>query len=144
MPNRAFVHAATAQGYTYNAEWKPKFTCKTLYDRINDDPSRSWRVYYHDQNDVLQLYPDVESDTTNHSLFANYAGDVAGDNLATYSFITPAFFHSPQQPVNSMHAPADVRPAEKLVADVYSALREQPDVWKKTLLIVVFDEHGGY
>lgn len=144
MPNRAFVHAATSQGYTYNAEWKPEFTCKTLYDRINAKPSLSWRIYYHDQNDVLELYPKLKSDTTNHSLFANYAGDVAGDKLATYSFITPAFIDSPQQPVNSMHAPADVRPAEKLVADVYSALREQPDVWKKTLLIVLFDEHGGY
>jgi phospholipase C len=144
MPNRAFVHAATAQGYTYNANWKPKFTCKTLYDRINADPSRSWRVYYHDQNDVLQLYPDLESDASNHSLFANYVGDVSSDKLATFSFVTPAFFASPQQPVNSMHAPADVRPAEKLIADVYSALRQQPDVWKKTLLIVVFDEHGGY
>jgi len=35
MPNRAFVHAATSQGYTYNADRKPKFNCKTLYDRIN-------------------------------------------------------------------------------------------------------------
>lgn len=30
------------------------------------------------------------------------------------------------------------------MADVYGALRSQPDVWKKTLLIIVFDEHGGY
>jgi hypothetical protein len=144
MPNRAFVHAATSQGYTYNADWKPKFTCRTLYDRINADPTKSWRIYYHDKNDVLELYPDLNGDTTNHSLFVNYASDVAGDKLATYSFITPAFIGSAQQPINSMHAPADVRPAEKLVADVYNALREQPDVWKKTLLIVVFDEHGGY
>ena len=25
MPNRAFVHAATSQGYTWNANWKPTF-----------------------------------------------------------------------------------------------------------------------
>jgi len=43
-----------------------------------------------------------------------------------------------------MHAPADVRPAEKLVADVYGALKANPDVWKKTLLVVLFDECGGY
>lgn len=144
MPNRAFVHAATSQGYTYNASWKPQFTCKTLYDRINAKAGLTWRVYYHDQNDVLQLYPSLKCDSTNHSLFANYASDVAGDKLATYSFITPAFMGSPQQPVNSMHAPNDVRPGDKLVADVYSALREAPDIWKKTLLIVLFDEHGGY
>ena len=57
MPNRAFVHAATSQGYTYNADWKPDFTCKTIYDRINATPDRSWRVYYHDKNDVLELFP---------------------------------------------------------------------------------------
>ena len=144
MPNRAFVHAATSQGYTYNAGWKPTFTCKTLYDRIATNPSLSWRVYYHDHDDVMQLYPSLRGGTVNHCLFSNYVSDVAGDKLATYSFITPAFMGSPQQAVNSMHAPADVRPAEKLVADVYGALREHPDVWRKTLLVVLFDEHGGY
>jgi len=145
MPNRAFVHAATSQGYTYNANWKPKFNCKTLYDRINADPSRSWRSYYHDQDDIVELYPYLKKDATNHVLFeSNFVSDVAGDKLATYSFITPAFINSPQHPANSMHAPADVRPAEKLVADVYGALRARPEVWKKTLLIILFDEHGGY
>jgi hypothetical protein len=145
MPNRAFVHAATSQGYTWNANWKPKFTGKTLYDRINAKKPLSWRVYYHDKNDVLELFPKVKKDPLNNALFEPaFLGDVAGDNLATYSFITPAFLGSPQQPANSMHAPADVRPAEKLVADVYNALRAQPDVWRKTLFIVLFDEHGGY
>ena len=145
MPNRAFVHAATSQGYTYNANWKPKFTCKTLYDRMNDDPQRTWRVYSHDEDDVHELYPDLDKDASNHVPFeGNFAADVTGDKLASYSFITPAFIGAPQHPVNSMHAPADVRPAEKLAADVYGALRGSPNVWKKTLLIIVFDEHGGY
>jgi phospholipase C len=141
MPNRAFVHAATSQGYTDNAKWKPQFNCKTLYDRLNADRSRSWRSYYHDQDDIIELYPYLNKNETNHVRFENnFVSDVTGDKLATYSFITPAFQH----PANSMHAPADVRPAEKLIADVYGALRVQPEVWKKTLLIILFDEHGGY
>jgi phospholipase C len=145
MPNRAFVHAATSQGYTWNANWKPKFTCQTLYDRIDAAAGRSWRSYYHDQNDIVELYPYLKKNATNNVLFeSSFASDVAGDRLATYSFITPAFINSPQHPANSMHAPVDVRPAEKLVADVYGALRAHPAVWKKTLLIIVFDEHGGY
>jgi phospholipase C len=145
MPNRAFVHAATSQGYTYNANWKPEFTCKTLYDRINADPKRSWRVYRHDHDDVLQLYPYLKKDATNHVSFAStFVSDVAGDRLPTYSFIDPAFLNVPQLPANSMHAPADVRPAEKLVADVYGALQANEAVWKKTLLIILCDEHGGY
>jgi phospholipase C len=145
MPNRAFMHAATSQGYTYNADWKPKFTCKTIYDRIAAKKGLSWRSYSHDSDDILELYPYLPKDATNHVSFeGNFVNDVAGDTLATYSFITPAFFSKNGTPINSMHAPADVRPAEKLVADVYGALRQHPDVWKKTLLIVLFDEHGGY
>jgi phospholipase C len=144
MPNRAFVHAATSQGYTYNADWKPHFTCKTIYDRLND-AGKTWRVYYHDQNDVVELYPHIKKTVANNAFFeGNFLNDVAADKLPTYSFITPAFMGSPQHPTNSMHAPADVRPAEKLVADVYSALRAHEATWKKTLLIIVFDEHGGY
>jgi phospholipase C len=116
-----------------------------LYDRLNGAPSRSWRAYYHDKNDILELYPSLKSDARNHSLFdSNFAADVANGKLPTYSFITPAFMGTATEPVNSMHAPADVRPAEKLVADIYNALRDNVDVWKKTLMIVVFDEHGGY
>lgn len=145
MPNRAFVHAATSQGYTYNANWKPKFTCKTLYDRIAAG-GKTWRSYYHDQDDIVELYPYLPKDGTNHVRFeSNFVADIAGDSLATYSFVTPAFINQPpQHPANSMHAPVDVRPAEKLVADVYGALRAHENVWKKTLLIVLFDEHGGY
>lgn len=144
MPNRAFVHAATSQGYTDNAGWKPEFTCKTIYDRLNDK-GMSWRVYYHDQNDVTQLYPHVKQALGNNVHFeSSFLNDVTGDKLAAYSFIDPAFMSSAQHAVNSMHAPADVRPAEKLVADVYNALRSNEAVWKKTLLIVVFDEAGGY
>ncbi|MGG1947465.1 alkaline phosphatase family protein [Trinickia sp. NRRL B-1857] len=144
MPNRAFVHAATSQGYTDNASWKPAFTCDTLYDRLNA-AKKAWRIYYHDSNDVLELYPNVEKKVGDNVLFeGNFLSDVASDNLATYSFIVPAFMGSPEQPVNSMHAPADVRPAEKLAADVYTALQAHEDVWKKTLFILLFDEHGGY
>ena len=85
--------------------------------------AKSWRIYYDDKNAVLKLYPSLKADSTNHSLFeSNFAVDVAGDKLATYSFITLSFIGSATEPVNSMHAPADVRPAEKLVADVYNVM----------------------
>ena len=46
--------------------------------------------------------------------------------------------------VNSQHAPCDVRPGEALIADVYNSLRANESVWKKTLLVVLYDEHGGF
>jgi hypothetical protein len=34
--------------------------------------------------------------------------------------------------------------AQKLIADVYNALRANPDLWHTTLLVVFYDEHGGF
>jgi phospholipase C len=34
--------------------------------------------------------------------------------------------------------------AEKLIADTYNALRANPALWAKTLLVVSYDEHGGF
>jgi phospholipase C len=43
-----------------------------------------------------------------------------------------------------MHAPHDVRPGDRLVADVYEALRQNEQLWAKTMFILTFDEHGGF
>ena len=32
---------------------------------------------------------------------------------------------------------------EKLIADVYNAIRSNPDLWNNSLLVITFDEHGG-
>jgi hypothetical protein len=34
--------------------------------------------------------------------------------------------------------------AEKLIADVYNALRDNEELWSSTLLVVFYDEHGGF
>ncbi|HWA42576.1 MAG TPA: alkaline phosphatase family protein [Hypericibacter adhaerens] len=44
---------------------------------------------------------------------------------------------------NSMHPLDDVTRGEKLIKRVYEAIRNSPH-WEKSLLIVTFDEHGGF
>jgi phospholipase C len=34
--------------------------------------------------------------------------------------------------------------AEKLIADVYNAIRSNKALWESTLLVVAYDEHGGF
>jgi hypothetical protein len=71
---------------------------------------------------------------------------VADGTLGQYVFIEPAFGedHQPESAINSMHAPHDVRPGDRLVADVYQALRQNEQLWARTLFILTFDEHGGF
>jgi hypothetical protein len=34
--------------------------------------------------------------------------------------------------------------AEKLIADVYNSLRANPALWQSTLVVILYDEHGGF
>lgn len=44
---------------------------------------------------------------------------------------------------NDQHPDHDVRAGEALMKEVYESLRASPQ-WNQTLLIVTYDEHGGY
>jgi hypothetical protein len=45
---------------------------------------------------------------------------------------------------NDYHAPAVAGPGEVFVRRVYDALTRNAERWSKTVLIVTFDEHGGF
>jgi phospholipase C len=57
--------------------------------------------------------------------------------LPAVSLIDPGFFF------NDDHPPRDVSLGQKLVARTYNALAKSP-AWPRTLLVVVYDEHGGF
>jgi phospholipase C len=141
MPNRMFIHMGTSAGYVHNV-WSQKFTNKTIYDLLQSE-GKSWASYDFDHNELRQ-FPSLNSFAQNFRSFEdNFASDVKAGKLANYSFIVPRFV-AKKGPVNSMHGPYDVRPADQLVADVYNALRANDDIWKKSVLIVTMDEHGGF
>lgn len=44
---------------------------------------------------------------------------------------------------NDDHPPSDIRAGQAFILDVYEALRRSP-TWNETLLVIVYDEHGGF
>jgi hypothetical protein len=62
-------------------------------------------------------------------------------SFPSYSFIEPAYFGSGQ---NDEHPPSDILRGEVLLAQVYNAIRNNEALWEKTLLVVLYDEHGGF
>jgi phospholipase C len=78
----------------------------------------------------------------NFSAFGRFAEDAGKGDLPTYSFIEPQYFDFFNSPANDQHPPHDVGLGEMLIADVYEALRASP-AWVNTLLVVLYDEHGG-
>jgi len=142
MPNRLYMHAATSAGWARN-DWSLPLANVTIYEQLQKS-GHSWAVYYSDQNEVAQ-YSRINRQRANFKLYeSTFAADAAAGRLASYNFIIPRFAGSVSDgPVTSMHAPNDVRPGDRLVADVYAALRGGPQ-WPRSLLVVTFDEHGGY
>lgn len=141
MPNRMFIHMGSSGGYVHNV-WTHKFAETTIYELLQQN-RKTWATYDFDQNEVRQ-FPALKNQTASFKQFENdFANDVKSGNLPNYSFLIPRFF-AKTGPVNSMHGPYDVRPADQLVADTYNALRANTNVWEKTVLIVTMDEHGGF
>jgi len=64
--------------------------------------------------------------------------------LPDYSFIEPRYFTALGNAANdSASRPRGCCPGEQLIADVYNALSASP-LWKQSLLVIVWDEHGGF
>jgi phospholipase C len=158
--NRSFVQAGTSSGYVDNEGGGPLFVNKTqtIYNLLSE-AGRKWKVYtggwtvtslvmltqekvwdYGLRPDYFKLLHDFETD-------ARTPG-----GLPSYAFIEPNYMDSVKWGAeNDMHPEShavqffgvsNVEEGEKLAYRVYSAVRSSPD-WEKTLLIIMFDEHGG-
>ena len=142
--NRLFAHSGTSLGFVSEPGglFSGKFHLyneRTLYDELND-AGVPWRIYYGDVPQSIVLTHQLEY-LKNYRLLHHWRDDVAKGDLAAYSFIEPNYF-GPNQ--NDQHPPHDVLRGDALIADVYNALRANPALFERTLLIVVYDEHGGF
>ena len=157
--NRAFANCGTSEGRTDNqgffGEGKP-FDSATIWNAMEADNNKSWRVYYIDTYPPLtgtkcytqHMFPKVGD--TGHDChfrkFGHFADDIAGGDLPAYTFIEPKWtykFGSFGQQGNDYHPPGGTTPGELFLKDIYLALTGNQDLWKQTLLVVTFDEHGG-
>ena len=142
QPNRLYLHAATSDGHALN-NWSANFDLKTIYQQVAD-AGLTWATYEEDSNEVREFTPLVVPGAPFKQM-SDFAGDCASGALANYVFISPRMLTDKDgQMVNSQHAPHDVRWGEYLIADVYEALRANQALWNSTVLVVVYDEHGGF
>ena len=150
-PNRFFAHCATSGGLSDSpsdaaaagAQIVNTFPMPTVFEAL-EGAGGTWNVYYHDvpQSLALARLHSRRDHFKYRSAFFQAAQD---GTLPSYSFIEPAYFNVPTLGVyaNDMHPPHDLRYGDRLVADVYNALRAGPK-WESTALLVLWDEHGGF
>ena len=120
---------------------KHNYRMKTIYDTLAEN-GLSWNIYYGDvpQSIILQHHWQ----TLDHfKRFEKFYADLEKGNLATYSFIEPRYLSFHEWKATDQHPPHDVRLGEYLIAEVYDTMRNS-QLWEKSLLVVLYDEHGGF
>ena len=151
-PNRFFALTGTALGRvnmpddgTHKADLPGYFqqTQDTLFDRL-DACAATWKVYFHDipQTTVLE-HQRQPHNTARYFYIDEFFDDARGAEaeFPEFCLIEPDYLGFAQ---NDDHPPHDIMRAEKLIADVYNAIRGNEALWLSTLLIVYYDEHGGF
>ena len=59
-------------------------------------------------------------------------------------FIEPEYTDGPHRNPNDDHPPTGIAKGQAFLADIYAALIANPDRWRNTLMLVTYDEHGGF
>jgi phospholipase C len=140
-PNRFFLHTGTAGGHENNDPALVPFDRKTIFEQFDAaNIANGWKIYYHDIPQTLTL-KYLWGRLERLRYFDEFLADAANGTLPAYSFIEPRYFQELRMP-NDQHPPHNVTLGEQLIADVYRAVRQGP-LWKKTLLVIIYDEHGG-
>jgi phospholipase C len=147
--NRFFVHTGTALGVARMPNDARDFTGyalydqRTIYDEINAR-DKTWRIYFHDTPQTLALARQWQSENRlKYAPIDQFGKDAAGQaaEFPAFVFVEPQYAGDD---ANDDHPPYDVMAGEALITRVYNAIRSNEGLWRSTLLIVVFDEHGGY
>jgi hypothetical protein len=115
----------------------------TIFERLSEK-SVSWIIYFHDiPQSICLVHQRQPEQVARYSPVAQFYEDARGSeaDFPAFCFIEPDYNGVTE---NDDHPPHDVMKAQKLLADVYNALRANPELWTSTLLVVLYDEHGGF
>jgi phospholipase C len=163
FPNRAFAVAGTSLGYIDNsARGAPAFKTPSVFGKLAE-AGQTWKIYGYSMRPLTANdFPDTVCPgpgCTVESGFDKFQSDAANGQLAAFSYIEPEWATYPGrnappsttqadnqhnfQVQNDQHPVSNMAVGEKLIYDVYTALRSNRAVWEKSLLIITYDEHGG-
>jgi phospholipase C len=162
-PNRFFVHGASSAGWadspgtTQIGKWIAPlgggFTYPSgasIFDKVVAN-SQQWRIYVDETGPLAGGVPQVASLKGvvwkyNTNDFSDFASDLQNPYPYAYTFIEPNYgdvTNGDYEGGSSQHPMDSVIGGEALIKATYEAIRNSP-VWDRSLLIITYDEHGGF
>lgn len=145
-PNRHFTHAGTSFGMAGNNILRAPSAGPTIFGRLLA-AKRDW-VVYADGMTTTWFFDDAWRPTTRDRFKHTdlLFDDIAADQLPDYAFIDPDHFGSnsySQHPSRNRRNDRDFLDCEQFIERLYRTLVANPEVFKKTVLVITYDEHGG-
>lgn len=135
-PNRFYLHSTTSKGKKDNTPFLVGAP-ETIWERLKElklshknyaAGITTWYVGGY-AGKVLSLNPSAP--------IKQFFDAAKGGALPSFSLIDPDYTASDDHPAHN------IQRGQAFVASVYKALAESPS-WSKTLLIITYDEHGGF
>ncbi len=136
FPNRLYLHAARSDRTT---NFPVPTGLPTIWDRLAAKGVRG--RYYRRNFSVLALWGTRYARITRS--YGEFLRDCRRGSLPSVAYLDPAFTLPVLGVGSDDHPPADIRAGETFLDDVYRAVTTSP-AWPRTLLVVVFDEWGGF
>lgn len=162
-PNRFFLLAASTGGLDHSPSTADIITATTVegyqfengnvFDLL-DDNCIDWRIFEGDDFPVSFALSGMNLNALQGRFtnFEDFESELSEPGFSPrFVFIEPKYgahgfdVTGPGDFTcgNSMHPLDDVTRGEKLIKTVYEAIRNSPH-WENSLLLIVFDEHGGF
>jgi len=146
FPNRAFAHGSTSIGRVdMGIDWLAM--SKTIYELLGESNVDA-RIYYHDST-MAMTFKGLMNQGKYFGLFDDFLSDCKKNKLPAYSFIEPRYANG-EDPVNNaffsasdQHPDHNVEEGEILIRDTFNAIWNNQQLRESTVLVVVYDEHGG-
>jgi phospholipase C len=133
LPNRLIAHAGQTDRLANTATL---CTLPTIWDRLGAAGLTGANYGY--ARVTLSAWGDRHASLIKP--IASFYSDCAAARLPSVAFVDPDFASANS---NDYHPPADIRAAEAFLAGVYQAVTSGP-AWRSSLLIITFDEWGGF
>jgi phospholipase C len=136
FPNRIFLYA----GQTDRTDNSVAISLlPTILDRLAD--AKVSHNYYYSNLPFVTLWADQYLGIS--KLYSDFLVQASNGTLPAVSFIDPTYTVLDDGTGNDDHPHADIREGDRFLYDVFEAIANGP-AWSSTVLVVNFDEWGGF
>jgi len=146
--NRAFAHYGTSFGQVGMDIFYILDPIPSMYERMTQAGHTAKIYYYDQQSSTMEVVNLLKNQPEIFGSYSQFIADCQNNTLPEYSFIEPCYNDhlgpgGGEILASDQHPDHNVQEGEQFIARVYNAIRTNPTLWESTVLLIVYDEHGG-